>query len=254
MTNAQKFAFEKAIEAEQRWSKLYFDVCFVRDGRHLTKMSRTTVEFGHTTKREYKPLCGSCAHNPARNTTQNRVIPYWLDRHGTIHTNVPGEFNYLTFAEKHLIALHYSHMSLNLKNGTLGSRGHCVRVEQKLSELFTTFPRKPGDLNLLNVRRSGKSSDNEVYERVFKVWKDKVLAALYWLVKHNVLYQEYEVVIDPSNLYWMGDENECVLPISCTIQTYQHGIPEDDDMDPSYGQNLMEKLDQMEGLDLEVLV
>jgi hypothetical protein len=126
------------------------------------------------------------------------VIPYWLDRHGTIHKNVPGELNDLTFAEKQLIALASSHMSLiHLKNVTLGSRGHCVSVEQKISELFTTLPRKPGDLNILNVKRSGRSSDNEVYERVFKVRKYKVLAALYLLVKHNVLYQEYEVVIDP---------------------------------------------------------
>jgi hypothetical protein len=109
------------------------------------------------------------------------VIPYWLDRHGTIHKNVPGELNDLTFAEKQLIALASSHMSLiHLKNGTLGSRGHCVSIEQKISELFTTLPRKPGGLNLLNVRRSGRSSDNDIYERVFKVRKDKVLAALYW--------------------------------------------------------------------------
>jgi hypothetical protein len=32
MTNAQQFAFEKAIEAEQRWSKLSLDVCYVCDG------------------------------------------------------------------------------------------------------------------------------------------------------------------------------------------------------------------------------
>jgi hypothetical protein len=218
MTNAQQFAFEKAIEAEQRWSKLFIDVCYVCDGCYLTKMSRTTVEFGHTTKREYKPICGSCAHNPARNTAQNRVIPYWLDRHGTIHTNVPGELKDLTFAEKQLIALASSHMSLiHLNNGTLGSRGHCVSVEQEISELFTTLQRKSGDLNILNVRRLGRSLDNEVYDGVFKVRKYKVLEALYWLVKHNVLYQEYEVVIDPSNLDWMGDENERVLPISCTI-------------------------------------
>jgi hypothetical protein len=130
------------------------------------------------------------------------------------------------------------------------SKGHCVSGEQKISELFTTLPRKPGDLNLLNVRRSGRSSDNEVYERVFKVRKDKLFAALYCLVKHNVLYQEYEVVIDPSNLDWMGDENECVLPISCTVQTDQDGSPEDNDMGPSAIQTLMENLDQMEGLDL----
>jgi hypothetical protein len=122
MTSAQQFAFEKAIEAEQRWSKLSLDVSHVCDGCHLTKMSRTMVEFGHTTKREHKPICGSCVHNPARNTAHNRAIPYWLDRHGTIHTNVPGEFNDVTFAEKQLIALASSHMSLiHLKKGTLGS-------------------------------------------------------------------------------------------------------------------------------------
>jgi hypothetical protein len=60
------------------------------------------------------------------------------------------------------------------------------------------------------------------------------------------------VIIDPSNLDWMGHENECILPIPCTIQTYQDGSPEDEDMGPSVGQTLMEKLDQMEGLDLEV--
>jgi hypothetical protein len=135
----------------------------------------------------------SCSHNPARNTAQNRVITYWLDRHVTIHTNVTGELNDLTFAEKKLIALASSHMSLiHLNNGTLGSRGHCVSVEQKISELFTTLPRKSGDINLLNVRRSGRSLENEVCDRVFKVRKHKVLTALYWLVKHNALYQEYE--------------------------------------------------------------
>jgi hypothetical protein len=49
--------------------------------------------------------------------------------------------------------------------------------------------KKAGDLNFLNVRRSGISSDHEVYGKIVKVRKYKVLAALYRLVKHNVLYQ-----------------------------------------------------------------
>jgi hypothetical protein len=148
------------------------------------------------------------------------VIPHWLDEHGTVHTDVPRELSDLTFAEKQLIALASGHMSfIHLKNGTLGSMGHGVSVEQKISELFTPLPRKPGYLNILNVRRSGRSSYPEVYGMIFKVRKDKVLAALYWLVKHNVFYQDYDIVIDTSNLDWMGDANECVLPISCTIQT-----------------------------------
>jgi hypothetical protein len=91
----------------------------------------------------------------------------------------------------------------------------------------------------LNVRRSDRSSDHEVYEKIFKVRKDKLLAALYWLVKHNVLYQEYDDVIDPSNLDWMGDENECILPRSCTIllhiQTEKDDSPEEGGMGTSAG-------------------
>jgi hypothetical protein len=100
----------------------------------------------------------------------------------------------------------------------------------------------------LNVRRSCRSSDHEVYEEIFKVRKDKVLAALYWQVK----YQEYDVLIDPSNIDWMGDENECILIISCTIHTEKDDSPEDDDMGPLAGQTLMDKLDNMEGIYLEV--
>jgi hypothetical protein len=44
-----------------------------------------------------------------------------------------------------------------------------------------------------------------------------VLSALYWLVKHNILYQEYDVVIDTSNLDWMGGENEFILPVSSNM-------------------------------------
>jgi hypothetical protein len=37
MTSTHQFAFKKAIEAEQRWSKLSLDVCHVCDGCHLVK-------------------------------------------------------------------------------------------------------------------------------------------------------------------------------------------------------------------------
>jgi hypothetical protein len=162
------------------------------------------VEFGHTTKREQNPICGRFANNPARNTAHNWVILYWLDGNGTIDMNVARELSDITFFEKQLIALASSRMSLiHINNVTLGPRGHCVSAEQKISELFTTPPRKPGDLNVLNVRRSGRSSDHEVYKNIFKVRKDKALTALYWLVKHNILYQEYDAVIDPSNIDWM---------------------------------------------------
>jgi hypothetical protein len=125
-------------------------------------------------------------------------------------------------------------------------------VERNISELFLVLPRKPGDLDFLNVIRSGRSSDQEVYERVFKVRRQKVLAALYWLVEHNVIYKEYGVTIDPSNLDWMLDEEVCTLPISCSIETSEDNTPEDDDMGPAPDQMLMKELKKLEEVDLEV--
>jgi hypothetical protein len=75
---------------------------------------------------------------------------------------------------------------------------------------------------------------------------------LYWLVEHNVLYKEYGVTIDHSNLDWMGYEEVCTLPLSCSIEESEDNTPEDDDMGPSPDQTLMEELDKFEEVDLEV--
>jgi hypothetical protein len=92
------------IEAEQRWAKLSLDVCHVCDVCHLIEMSKTMVERGRTNQREQKPVCGSCANNPSRNTAQNGVIPCWLDGHGTIHADAPRELSDIIFAKNQLIA------------------------------------------------------------------------------------------------------------------------------------------------------
>jgi hypothetical protein len=98
LTPTEQHAFEKRIEAEQRWSKLSFDVCHICQVSHLTTMWKTLLEFGHTDEIQRKTMCGSCANNPKKNTTQNRVVPYWMDRHGSHHTTVPEQLSGLTFA------------------------------------------------------------------------------------------------------------------------------------------------------------
>jgi hypothetical protein len=146
-------------------------------------MWKTLLEFGHTNERQHTPIFGSCANNPKKNTAQNRVIPYWIDRHCSWHTILPQELSGLKFAEKQPIDVASSHKSLiYLKNGMLGSRGHYVALEQEISKFFLILPRDPKDLNILNVRRSGRYSDQEVYENIFKVRKQNVLADVYWLV------------------------------------------------------------------------
>jgi hypothetical protein len=170
MTPTQKNSFKKAIETERRWSNFNLEVCHICQGCHLGTMKRTIVELGHSVERQTMPICDSCADNQIKNTCENRVIPYWIDKYGSRNVDVPQELRDLTFAEKQLIDLASAHVSLiHLKNETLGSRERCVSAEQKISELFLVLPRKPGDLDFLNVIRSERSSDQEVYERVFKV-------------------------------------------------------------------------------------
>jgi hypothetical protein len=143
-------------------------------------MKRKIVELIHSGERQTMPICDSCVDNQIKNTSENRVIPYWIDKYGPRNFDIPQELRDLAFTDRQIIALASAHMSLiHLKNGTLGSRGNCVSVEQKISELFLVLPRKSGDLDFLNVIRSGRSSYQEVYEIVFKVRIQKVLAALY---------------------------------------------------------------------------
>jgi hypothetical protein len=95
----------------------------------------------------------------------------------------------LKFAEKQLIAVASSHMSLiYLKNGTSVSRGHCVAVEQDIAKLFLVLPRHTSDLDFLCVGWYGGSSDQEVYENIFKVYRKKLLASLYWLGHHILTF------------------------------------------------------------------
>jgi hypothetical protein len=255
LTPTEQHTFEKRIEAEQPWSNLSFDVCRICQGCHLTTMQKTLVEFGHTNERQRKPICGSCANNPKQNTIQNRVIPYWMYRHGSCHTTVPEQLSGLTFAEKHLIEVASSHMSLiHLKDGTLGSRGGIGWQFNNRLQIFFSTTKASKRPNFFSLRQSGRSSDQEVYEKIFKVRRKKAVVALNWLVEHNVLYQEFKVVTNPSNLDWMGDDEECTLPITCTIETQYDDTPEDDDMGPSLDQTLMDQLDKIEGVDFEVSV
>jgi hypothetical protein len=253
MTPTQQFSFEKAIGTKKIWSYFNSEVCHIFQGCHLGTMKRKVVELGHSGEQQTMPIFDSSADNQIKNTSENRVIPYWIDKYGSQNFDVPKELRDLTFSEKQLISLASPRMPLiHLKNGTLGSRGDYISAEQKISELFLLLPRKPGDFDFLNVIRSGRYSDQEVYERVFKVRRQKALSALYWLVEHNVLYKEYGVTIDPSNLDWMGDEEVCTLPLSCYIEISEDNTPEDDDMGPSPDQTLIEELDKLEEVDLEV--
>ena len=97
---------------------------------------------------------------------ENLVIPYWINDYGVKCDTVPEELECLTFAEKQLIALATSHMNLvHLKNGTLGSTGHVVALEQDILNVAVELPRLPKDLNIVKVVRKGMTKDQVVFEK-----------------------------------------------------------------------------------------
>ena len=154
---------------------------------------------------------------------------------------VPQQLQELTFAEKQLIALATSHMNLvHLKNGTLGSTGHVVALEQNISDIAITLPRLPSEVNIVTVVRKGMNSKQEVFEKMFKVRKQKVIYALEWLVKHNTLYREYAVTIDESRLDWMGTQAEAVIPVinEVELDSADDNGDDDGDLGPSPTQTL----------------
>ena len=110
-------------------------------------------------------VCTDCYDNLGKYTTDNLVIPYWIDDGGNIRTDVPMELESLKFAEKQLIALAKSHMNLvHLKNGTLGSTGHVVALEQDISEISTELPRLPSDVKIVKIMRKGMNRKQEVFQ------------------------------------------------------------------------------------------
>ena len=119
-----------------------------------------------------------------------------------------------------LIGLATSHMNLiHLKNGTLGSTGHVVAIEQNLSEIALMLPRLPSSINIIKLIRKGITKDQDVYQRMFKVRRLVVLTALKWLCRYNYNYRQLKIIICEKNLDWMDGKDEALLPVNNSIDT-----------------------------------
>jgi len=70
-------------------------------------------------------------------TERNEALPIWFEDHGNIRYDVPEELQGLTIAKKCLIQMASPFIPvIHIKNGTLGSRGHCCFFPQQIEELF----------------------------------------------------------------------------------------------------------------------
>jgi len=115
---------------------------------------------------------------------------------------------------------------IHIKNGTLGSRGHCCSFPQQIEQLFSILPRTPDNVKLIKLIRNFASKEGAVTTKAFTVRRANVLAALQWLVKYNPLYKN--VAIRTSNLDWMGNKEEAEIK---NVIELTSECDEDDDND-----------------------
>jgi hypothetical protein len=91
------------------------------------------------------------------------------------------------------------------KGGQYKTRGNVISFSQDLSELCTTLPRLPEDLDVLLVKKPNARDPSSYND--FRVRKDKVFKLLLFLKKHNPYYSSIEI----------RDPNDVDLPVDDSV-------------------------------------
>ena len=140
-------------------------------------------------------------------TTSSFSHPIWVDDEGNTQFSIPDELQDLREGEKLLIQQVSPYVPLqHLQKGSYGCKGHVCSFPQDIHSLCTILPRLPSDVTLVNVVKSFRDKQNVPHKLTFRIRKQKVLAALRWLVKYNTEYSN--ITIKESNLEWMSEEEE----------------------------------------------
>ena len=155
-----------------------------------------------------RQICIKCAKRKDNNYfTQTKQLPLWFDSSGVARHNVPEELSSLTLAEKLLIQKISPFVPLeHIRQGVMGLKGHVCCFEQDISNVCCELPRLPTDVSIIRVVREiqaeiGNSSTTST--KVYRVNKQRILAALHWLKRHNKEYKEISIV--ESNLDWLSE-------------------------------------------------
>ena len=103
---------------------------------------------------------------------------------------MPEELKDLTLVEQQLICRLAPAISLHmLKHGGLAAKGHCVTFPQSIDEPAQIFPRLPEEINIIKVRKKGKSDTS----KDFVVRRYRVQHALEWLKMNNPAYRDIQI-------------------------------------------------------------
>lgn len=164
-------------------------------------------------------VCLKCQRNKVDNTynESNIMLPIWYDDEGNKQYEVPDELRCLTIAEILLIQRVAPLVPIvHIRNGTMGLKGHVCSFMQDISSVATQLPRLPSDVKAVKMVRTFKDAEGSVQTRTYMVNRQRVMKSIHWLIKYHrdykIAFETGELMIDPSNLDWMGEEDEAELP------------------------------------------
>ena len=134
-------------------------------------------------------MCYRCKRDktlPQKFSLDNNMIP----------SPVPPELQGLTQFEEMLISRAFPviHVYTKPRGGQRAYKGHVITLPQDVQQLADILPRVPQDLPVIVFTINGKNNQS----RDFQVRRQKVEAALHWLVRNNPLYRN--VRIDPQRI------------------------------------------------------
>lgn len=135
--------------------------------------------------------------------------------------DIPLELQGLTIPEEKLISL-YRHNSCIIKlhspfhsttTAQTALKGNCITFLQNMPNIVNSLPLKLDDLcDTLKVIFIGSRPPDRVHLRkVLTVRKKKIIQALQWLKKYNVLYRNVEINLQNISQLPEDDVPECIM-------------------------------------------
>ena len=151
----------------------------------------------------------------------NKSIPKFAAANNMWLGDIPTELQGLTIPEQKLISL-YRHNSCIIKlhspfhsttTAQSALKGNCITFLQNVPNIVDSLPLKLDDLcDTLKVIFIGARPPNRVHlKKVLTVRKQRIIQALQWLKKHNILYRKVNINLQNINRLPEDDVPECIM-------------------------------------------
>ena len=217
--NFEMFHISSIKQREQLASMLGHEVrMFQKRHKRCYKCQGVSIIKDYTKLRyeSDKYQCSSCRNLSISSFWKSKhdmLLPVWYDDNDNVQYHVPIELQNLRLGEQLLIQRLSCFVPIvHIKHGIMGIHGNCVCFRQDTAEVCNVLPRTR--VNAVKIIRSYNNKEISGIQNynIFVIRRDVVLRALRWLKKYHKWYRDDpDLVIQESNLDWMGESNEVQL-------------------------------------------